>query len=83
MWRDSLRIALAASHWVAAVLMMIMASLDSAKLVLAGWSVLAALAGCVFIVWQLLTHERIRVETICHLALGRDDDDGLRSVRDR
>jgi hypothetical protein len=53
MW-SSVRVAFAASLWVVAVLLMVVATVDGYKVVFAGWSILAAMAGCVFIVWQLL-----------------------------
>jgi hypothetical protein len=82
MW-SSVRVALAASLWVVAVLLMVVATVDGYKVVFAGWSILAAMAGCVFIVWQLLAAERMRVATIAQLLeqqRHQNEDQGLRRV---
>lgn len=83
MWKDSMRVALAASLWVVAVLMMVLATVDDGRVVLVGWSVLAALGGSVFVVWQMLICERTRVATIARLIeeqQRRDPQQGLRQV---
>jgi hypothetical protein len=80
MW-SSVRVAFAASLWVVAVLLMVVATVDGYKVVFAGWSILAAMAGCVFIVWQLLAIERTRVATIAQLLeRHQNEDPGLRRV---
>jgi hypothetical protein len=82
MW-SSVRVALAASLWVVAVLLMVVATVDGYKVVFAGWSILAAMAGCVFVVWQLLAVERMRVTTIAQLLeqqRHQNEDQGLRRV---
>lgn len=80
MW-NSVRVALAASLWVLAILLMVVATVDGEPTVFVGWSILAALAGCVFIGWQLLALERTRVATIAALIEQRAAaDKGLHQV---
>lgn len=76
MWKDIVKVALAASLWVTSLGLMIAASL-SGQLVVAGWSVLFALWGSIFTGWHLLTVERARTETIARVAA----EAALRHVR--
>jgi hypothetical protein len=76
MWKDTLRIAVAASLWVAAVALMVMATIDRDSLVLSGWSILLAMAGSVLICWQMMIHERTRVTTIAQLVARRQQEQG-------
>lgn len=67
MWKDIVRVALAASLWVVASGLMVASSMSGA-LVVAGWSILFALWGSIFTGWHLLAVERARTETIARLA---------------
>lgn len=66
-WKDIVRVALAASLWVASLALMMAATL-SGELVVAGWSILFALWGSIFTGWHLLAMERVRTETIARIA---------------
>lgn len=79
-----IRVAVMTGLWVVSALLMIAWSLDSDRIVLAGWSVFVGLHACVFTGWCLLALERHRVETIATLTAYRirelERADGLHSV---
>lgn len=82
MWKDLSRIATAAGCWATAIMTMVMATVEPHWLVLAGWGLLFAIGGSVFIVWHLLVQERLRVMNIAKLLDARDTQaiDGLRGL---
>lgn len=67
MCKNCVRSAAAASMWVAAVGLMVVATADRLS-ILAFWSMLTALGACVPTGWQLLVSERIRTEDIAHVS---------------
>lgn len=67
MCKNCARAALASSLWVTAVGLMVVATVAHAA-ILATWSVLVALAACVFTGWLLMVMERVRTEDLAHVA---------------
>lgn len=50
------------------ILLMVVWTLDTQRLALAGWSILMGLGACFLGGWQLLERERARVELVARLA---------------
>lgn len=68
MCKNCARAALAASLWVAALGLAIVATFEDHQVILATWSVLVAMVASVLTGWVLLVHERARTEEIAHVA---------------
>jgi hypothetical protein len=68
MWRHSVRVGAAASLWMAAVVLMVSATVQGV-LVLCGWSLLVAQAAALVTAWEIIAKERVRVETVARIAV--------------
>lgn len=80
---QTVRIVMAATLWMLAVGLLLVHSIFGAPDVLRPWAVLVALVAHALTVWQMLAHERMRVEAITRIAIqAAAQHGGLRNLRE-